>query len=67
MELKCSRSSDLNIDYLVRSSDYQSPGRMGSYFQTMNPSVHLQLQPPGTKTVLPRVDNAPHGVNTPIF
>ena len=40
-------------------------GRIGSDPRLINPSIHLQLRQPGDENSDPRVDTAPHGVETP--
>ena len=40
-------------------------GRIGPRPRFSNPSIHLQLRQRGDETVIPRVEIAPHGVETP--
>ena len=41
-------------------------GRIWSHPRITNPSIHLQPQQGGAKTVIPPVNNAPHDEETPI-
>ena len=49
-----------------KTHDIAAPGEdILSPSPVQNPSMHLQLNNPGTKTLIPQVNTTPHDVETP--